>query len=219
MLKKQVVSSEMFNIIKILQSNSLFDNHVLAGGTALAFQIGHRISTDMDLFTSENQNALQLMEFFRKTFKKVDIASANDSYLQIFINNIKIEIVHDDYAMVRNPVIEDNIRMFDKSEISAMKIRAIQGRTKARDFIDLAYLLQELSLKNMFEIYKEKYGSISEKMIKRTMLTKCKSIKNNEWLVDIKMLRNDIKPEDVLKCIEKGIEDYNKDNNIGKSVT
>jgi len=70
----------------------------------------------------------------------------------------------------------------------------------------------------MFETYKEKYGSISETMMKRTILTKCKGIKDNEWLVGIKMLRDDIKPENVLAAIEKGIDDYNKDVNIGRAV-
>ena len=119
---------------------------------------------------------------------------------------------------INNFVIDDNIKMIDKYEISAMKLKAIQGRTKARDFIDIAYLLQELSLEDMFDIYKKKYENISEKLLKRTLIIKCKTIKDNEWLADIKMLRNEIKPENVLMCIEKGIEDYNNKKHIGKAV-
>jgi len=217
MLIKNAVSSEMFDIIKILQSNSLFKNHVLAGGTALALQIGHRTSTDIDLFTSEKQDAVSLTEYFIKQFNNCNIPFADDKFIQVFVNNIKIELVHDDYKIITKPISEENIKMIDKKEISAMKLKAIQGRTKARDFIDLAYLLQEIPLKNMFEIYKEKYENISEKMIKRTLLTKCRVVKDNDWLIGIKMLKNDIKPEDVLKYIEKGIEDYNNNINIGNN--
>jgi len=51
MLRKEAVVSEMIDLIKELQSNSLFKDHILAGGTALTLQIGHRTSTDIDLFT------------------------------------------------------------------------------------------------------------------------------------------------------------------------
>ncbi|MCL2805201.1 MAG: nucleotidyl transferase AbiEii/AbiGii toxin family protein [Treponema sp.] len=215
MLVKNAVSSEMLNILKILQNNKLFENHILAGGTALAFQIGHRTSTDIDLFTFERQDSAIITEYFIKQFINCNITFASDEFIQIFVNNVKIELVHHDYKIVKSPISEENIKIFDKVEIAAMKLKAIQGRTKARDFIDLAYLLQEMPLKNMFEIYKDKYGNISEKMIKRTILTKCKTIKDNDWLVGIKMLRNDIKPEDVLNSIEKGIEDYNNSINVG----
>jgi len=215
MLVKNAVSSEMIDIIKLLQSEQLFENHILAGGTALALQIGHRTSTDIDLFTSEKQNAVSLTEFFIKQFNNCNIPFADDRFMQIFINNIKIELVHDDYKIIKKPIFKENIKLFDKLEIAAMKLKAIQGRTKARDFIDLAYLLQEISLKNIFEVYKEKYENISEKLLKRTILAKCKNIKDNDWLVGIKMLRNDIQPENVLIYLEKGIEDYNNNINIG----
>jgi predicted nucleotidyltransferase component of viral defense system len=164
MIEKNVVPLEMLNLIKILQSNPLFKNHILAGGTALAFQIGHRTSGDIDLFTSKKQDSSLITEYVNKQFKNCNITVASDEFIQLFINKTKIELVHDDYKVIRKPITEENIRMFDKKEIAAMKIRAIQGRSKARDFIDLAYLLQEIPLKDMFEVYKEKYGTISEKM-------------------------------------------------------
>jgi len=215
MLIKDVVSPEMLNIIKILQNDILFRNHFLAGGTALAFQIGHRTSTDIDLFTFEKQDNYIFSEYFLKNFNNCNISISTDEFMQVFINNIKIELVHDDHKMIKEPIIDEDIKMFDKNEISAMKLKAIQGRTKARDFIDLAYLLKEIPLKNIFEIYKEKYGNISSKLIKRTIITKCRSIENNDWLIGIKMIKNDIKPENVLKFLEKQIEDYNNEINVG----
>jgi len=103
------ISSDMFDILKILQSNPLFENHVLAGGTALALQIGHRTSTDIDLFTSEKQNAVSLTEYFIKQFKNCNITFADDKFIQLFINNIKIELVHDGYKIIRKPILEENI--------------------------------------------------------------------------------------------------------------
>jgi hypothetical protein len=39
----------MIAMIKELQNNSLFKDHVLAGGTALTLHLEHRTSTDIDL--------------------------------------------------------------------------------------------------------------------------------------------------------------------------
>ena len=50
MLREETVVSSMLDIIKEFQSNPLFKNFYLAGGTALALQLGHRTSTDIDLF-------------------------------------------------------------------------------------------------------------------------------------------------------------------------
>ncbi|MDR2701488.1 MAG: hypothetical protein LBB72_03550, partial [Spirochaetaceae bacterium] len=100
-----------------------------------------------------------------------------------------------------------------------MKLSAITKRTEPRDFIDIAYLLKEISLKKMFELYKKKYGAISPLYMKRTLLVKSKKIKDNEWLAgDIKMLRHDIEPKDVPMFIEQAIEKYNININIGKQA-
>ena len=116
-----------------------------------------------------------------------------------------------------NLIKEDGIRFSDLNEIAAMKLDAITKRTRARDFIDIAYLLKEMPLQKMFELYKEKSGSISPLYMKRTLLIKSRSIKSNEWLTDgIRMLKYDIKPEDVPKFIEQKIEEYNKSINIAK---
>jgi len=217
MLKKDTVASDMYNLIKELQNNSLFDSHILAGGTALALQIGHRTSTDIDLFTSEKQNAVLLSEYFTNNYKDIDIVFSDDHFIRVFINKVKVELVYYEENIIEKPIIEDNIKMFNINEISAMKLKAIIGRSQPRDFIDIAFLLREIPLKKMFEFYKEKYGMVSPLLMKRALLTKSRKIKDDEWLTNIKMLRTDIRPEDVPGIIEKEIEIYNKDADIGNS--
>jgi hypothetical protein len=50
-LRQETVVPEMLELIKELQSNPLFSDFYLVGGTALALQLGHRTSTDIDLFS------------------------------------------------------------------------------------------------------------------------------------------------------------------------
>lgn len=51
MLRKETVSESALELLKTLMEDELLENFFLVGGTALALQIGHRISIDFDLFT------------------------------------------------------------------------------------------------------------------------------------------------------------------------
>jgi len=45
--KSKAVSPELLEILKLLQNNTIFKDYILAGGTALALQIEHRVSDDL----------------------------------------------------------------------------------------------------------------------------------------------------------------------------
>ena len=219
MLRKEAVVQEMTSLIKELQSNSLFKDHVLVGGTALALQLGHRTSTDIDLFTQKKQDTIGLIDYFKKNYNNIEIDIAKDDFIRIYANNIKIEMVQYEEKIIEKTKKEENITLLDINEIAVMKLNTITKRTEPRDFIDIAYLLKEISLEIMFELYRENFGTISPLYMKRTLLTKSKSIKENEWLVGgIKMLRHDIAPKDVPIFIENVIKKYNSNINVGKQI-
>ena len=53
-------------------------------------------------------------------------------------------------------VIENDIRLASLQDIAAMKIAAITQRGSKKDFIDLYFLLQRYSLKEIFNFYETK---------------------------------------------------------------
>lgn len=61
MLRKETVSESTLELLKILMKDELLGNFFLAGGTALALQIGHRISIDLDLFTEASFNENEML--------------------------------------------------------------------------------------------------------------------------------------------------------------
>ena len=72
MLWKDTVSPELLAMTVAIQAEPLFKDYILAGGTALALQLGHRQSIDIDLFTFTKQNKKNgmgkksLLDLFRK---------------------------------------------------------------------------------------------------------------------------------------------------------
>jgi len=211
MLQKEAVVPEMISLIRELQSNSLFKDHILTGGTALALHLGHRTSTDIDLFTLKEQSAIAFVRYLKSNYKNITIEIAKDDFTRAIINGIKVELVQYREKYIEEPLIEDGICLLHKNDIAAMKLDAMFKRSEARDFIDIAFLLIEMPLNRMFDLYEKKMGSISRIYMKRTLLTKCHAIKDNEWLKGgIIMLRHDIIPTDIPKLIEQKIRENNK---------
>ncbi len=76
--------------INIFQKLSNFNNFYLAGGTALALQIGHRISVDFDFF-SDKEIDKNLLNKVKKVFPDKEIITSvnNPDELTILINQQK----------------------------------------------------------------------------------------------------------------------------------
>jgi predicted nucleotidyltransferase component of viral defense system len=55
-LLDKVVSNNMLEICQVLSQGIFMDEYYLAGGTALAVQIKHRKSMDLDFFTQQKIN-------------------------------------------------------------------------------------------------------------------------------------------------------------------
>jgi len=212
MFFEEAVEYKLLNMIQSLQKEDLFKSYILAGGTALALQIGHRISTDIDLFTDKEQNKKLLLDYFQEKYGYYDVESIQKDILRIMVNGIKIDLVKISNNNIEAPCNEKGVVFFGKKDIAAMKLRAIMLRTYNRDFIDIAYLMKEYSLDEMFDFYKKKYSSLDIAIVKCALL-KCNDI--NDWNEDIKMIKNDMQLENIPLLIEHELRKSNDKKNIG----
>ena len=145
-----------------------FSKMRLVGGTALALQIGHRKSVDLDLFGEidfENLNTYEIFKNFRtvhslKTSKNINIYN---------IDNVKVDFVNYSYPWLQNQVLSSEIRLAGLEDIAAMKLAAITGRGSRKDFIDIYFLLQKYSLSEMLNFYKKKYFDGSEYQVIKSL--------------------------------------------------
>ena len=56
MLQTQTVSPELLELLNKIMKSEVFSDFILVGGTALALQIGHRNSVDIDMFGNSEIN-------------------------------------------------------------------------------------------------------------------------------------------------------------------
>lgn len=157
MLYTQTVSNTTLELLKELMLDKILNDFVLVGGTALSLQIGHRISIDLDLFSTKPFDAEQIGEHLKTTYAyQLDFIAKNT--LKGEISGVKVDCITHNYKWIKEIKQKDNIRMADLIEIAAMKLNAITTNgTRIKDFIDIAYLSNNLTLNQMLQAYELKY--------------------------------------------------------------
>src|SRR3990167_327627 len=150
------------------------DEFYLAGGTALALLLGHRISLDFDLFSQQNklleQDRQQLL--FRLKNNNLLVRESSSGTLHVTLNGIFISLFFYPY-----PLISSTSRTWQKVSISgeldiaAMKFSAIQGRGSRKDFIDLYFLTKKFPLEVLLQAAEKKF-----KVQENFLIQTCKAL-------------------------------------------
>lgn len=154
---------DTINAIKIASKSVTIKQAYLAGGTALALYLGHRISVDLDFFTQNNfdEQALNL------EFSKFPEYKENRLAWQTVLGSIgetKFSIFYYKYKIIDKLTDFMGIKIVGKKDIAAMKILALSDRGTKRDFIDIYFLSKEFSFENIFDFYDKKFGDLDNKI-------------------------------------------------------
>jgi len=130
----------------------LEDNFYLTGGTALsAFYLGHRYSEDLDFF-SENEvdmiNIDSAVNALKKDTgaKKVDFEQSYNRNLFFFHFDkmiLKTEFTYFPFSRIEKNGIECGISIDSLIDIAVNKLFTIYQRSAARDYIDLYFICKE----------------------------------------------------------------------------
>lgn len=143
--------------IKLVAQIEELKNAYLAGGTALALQIGHRISVDLDFFTQEKFNEDTLSSKLIASTKFVQ-EGATEGTVWGRIGETRFSMFHYQYPLLEPTAFFENIQIASPTDIAAMKIHAIEGRGIKRDFIDIYFLAKMYTLEDMLGFYQKKYS-------------------------------------------------------------
>jgi predicted nucleotidyltransferase component of viral defense system len=161
MLHTEAVESRTFSLLKKLMELPSLQQFSLVGGTALALRYGHRSSDDLDLFFHEKFDHSSIeKELIHEFGPGFDYESGHKQFgIFCYLDKIKVDIVYFPYLPIGNIETINKIRMYSSADIAAMKIQAILGRAKKKDFWDLYELLQHYSLQQLMDWHRQKYPS------------------------------------------------------------
>ncbi|MBX2907775.1 MAG: nucleotidyl transferase AbiEii/AbiGii toxin family protein [Taibaiella sp.] len=160
MLQYGTVEPGTLELLKDLMSLTELEHFNLVGGTALALYYGHRLSVDLDLFSTTDFQAETLLPALEKAFPDFNYSRPSTVGIFGFIRNVKVDFVRfHHHPTIEATAVYDGIRISGKKDIAAMKIAAILKRAVKKDFWDIAELLEHFSIETLIDCYKQKYPS------------------------------------------------------------
>ena len=161
MLQEKTVEARTLELLTRLMKDDALNSFFLVGGTALALQIGHRKSVDLDLFNLSPFDTLPLFEVLSEKYHfEVEFQAKNT--LKGTVEGVKIDFITHAYPLVEELNLENGIRFAGIRDIAAMKLNAIVGNgTRLKDFTDVAFLSSHISLEDMLNAYCRKYTSVN----------------------------------------------------------
>jgi predicted nucleotidyltransferase component of viral defense system len=134
----------------------------LAGGTALALQINHRVSIDFDLFSDE-PIARQLLRLAESVFSESDreVMVNNTDELSMNIDGVKFTFLHYPFPLCMPLRDEEPIPLLSVKEILATKAYTIGRRSEFKDYVDLYAGLKDghATLREVIDLARKKYGN------------------------------------------------------------
>ena len=145
----------------------------MAGGTALALQLGHRDSVDFDFFTNKNIDTKILFDSIQEAFKGRSVKKVQEekNTLTVVIDgNIKISFFTYKYPLLDELVVEDNFRLASVRDIAYMKLSAIISRSTMKDYVDLYFILQSVNLDELLEGVIKKFPEIDINLILKSLV-------------------------------------------------
>lgn len=161
MLQTQTVEPGTLAVLNRLMGIPELAGFSLVGGTALSLKYGHRISVDLDLFSEESFDRDLILHTLEDTFGKEFAYDGKITSWAIFcfIHDIKVDFVHYPHALIENKDSIDGIRIYSTEDIISMKMNAILGRGKKKDYWDIFELLHHFSLEQMIDYHSRKFPS------------------------------------------------------------
>jgi len=145
----------------------------LAGGTALALQIGHRDSIDFDFFKEgdvDTQKLFNSLEDFFSGHHLLKIQEERNTLGLIVDDSVKLSFFGYKHKLTKDLIDEENLKLASIEDIGCMKLSAITGRASNKDYIDLYYILQSISLMDLLEKASQKFPNLDRNLILKSLV-------------------------------------------------
>ena len=147
------LSKQTEEIFEQISKFNCINNYTLIGGTALALQIGHRLSEDLDFCKwRKSKNDFVRVDEFKQisdeltTIGKIEKNILDDNHIDFILNGVKITFYADNEYRepkeLKSQQFLNNIKIADIKSIGIMKVALMLHRSSHRDYYDIYSILQ-----------------------------------------------------------------------------
>lgn len=184
-----------------------FPEFYLVGGTALALQMGHRISDDFDLFRKKELNKSFISKIYR-VFKDYNIKFSlrHSEQMNLEVDSVKFNFVKYSPPLIFKLRKINGVNVASTKEIALMKAFTLGRRATLKDYVDLYFILNEkiMSLDEIIRGCEKKY---KEEFNARLFLEELTYLEDREEVKEmrIEFLKKPVTRTQMRKFFEKEI--------------
>ncbi|MBI4844127.1 MAG: nucleotidyl transferase AbiEii/AbiGii toxin family protein [Nitrospirae bacterium] len=190
MMHKECLSDKGRKVLRSLNKVIKKYHAVLAGGTALAAKLGHRISERLDFYTETYFDPASLVSDIRKTGRPITVISGEEGYLFAEVDGVRFTMLEYDYPFIQEAGFFEEISVAGVLDIAAMKLMALTNHGSKEDFVDIYFILKGLP-----------FPEIAAHMVKRFGRDMVSSDVIRDSLVNFSTADNDPDPEYTEECL------------------
>ncbi len=156
----QAINNKTKLVLEKIAQSGLSDSFYLGGGTALAIQLGHRESIDLDWF-SQNDFSNKAIKEKLSSLGELEIVGEEDGTINATLDEVKVSFLRYKYSLLYPLIDFEGVKLADERDIAAMKIDAASSRGSKKDFIDIYFLLKKYTRENLIGFFEQKYEDIN----------------------------------------------------------
>ena len=204
-MKLEAIKSEQQRLFKFLKE---FSDFYLAGGTALALQIGHRYSFDFDLFREKALDKSFISKIYN-VFKgnRIKFTLRHSEQVNLVINIVKFNFVKYPYPLIFRLKKIKGVNVASPKEIALMKSFTLGRRARFKDYVDLYFILKEriMDLEEILKFGKKKYKDEFNGRLFLEELTYLEDV-NEVPSEEIEFIKGKVGREEIKRFFEKEIK-------------
>lgn len=149
-------------LLERLGSEPAASGFYLAGGSALALHLGHRVSVDLDYFTTRTDYAAEPLVQALRDLGDLRIQQQGRGTLVASLDGVQVSFFVYPYPLLEPFAAVGSARVASILDLGLMKIVAISQRGRMRDFIDLhAVCRSGYDLRALLDRLPDKYVGIA----------------------------------------------------------
>ncbi len=152
--EEKILTSEQKLVLNLFSKEEyLTKRFYLTGGTPLsAFYLFHRISEDLDFFSEEEVCLPSISNFIKKIQKKMGLVKVDyrkflglHSFYLFFTDKkfLKVDFNYYPFPRMEKGLKYQNISIDSLYDIAVNKVHTIAMQARARDFIDIYFIIRE----------------------------------------------------------------------------
>lgn len=206
----QILDKKGLKVFKILSNFN--EDGFLAGGTALALQLGHRRSYDFDFFCYKPISSIFVNKIRKNFFIKKIATNTSDEFTFFDKTGIKVTFVYYPFKFKSKLVnIESGPKILSVLDIISAKAYALNRRGNWRDYLDLYFILKnrKVSLGKIIQNAQDVFNEMFSKKLFLSQLIYHEDLDKND-IKSVNFFRNKANSQEMKEFFEKEIKNYNK---------